>query len=370
MSEEKHHDKGCCSDCGYLTANAEITGAIRTHMHDGREMMIIPVVAIVEGVLNGALVPNEEIEKFVTAWEGVPVPVHHPQINGQHVSSNIPTVLESRVIGRFHNVKAEGGKLKGELWIDVNKATEKGFADVLETFRSGEMMEVSTAYFADTDQQSGIFNGKRYNGIHRNLRPDHLAVLPGEIGACSIADGCGALRANRESSVMSKISDAFAALGEALGLKAHVEEAEIQEPAINEEESTEVMESDDAKAKEDDQPTANGEQPETNEVQEMSEQAQAPQLDAETLTAVNWAKAKYEETKNRLVSKLVANESCAFGEDRLKAMHVDDLEALDKSLSPRDYSGKGLPVVNASESDEEVLSTPEPVVLKSVGGDK
>lgn len=345
-------NKGCCDDCGPLLVNAEISGAIRTLQHDSKEMMVIPVIAIVEGVLNGKLIPNEELTKFVTSWEGVPIPVQHPEINGQHVSANLPSILEKRVIGRFHNVRAENSKLKGEIWIDIAAAKAKGFEEILNTFNAGEMMEVSTAYFSDVESTSGTFNGKSYAGIYRNLRPDHLALLPGAIGACSIADGCGALRANKEDGLMSKIGEAFTALGLALGLTAHVEEIEAVEE-ITAQESADPAEA----VAEDDQPTT-GETLKTDEVQAMSEEAQVPQMDAETLTAVNWAREKYDAEKARLVARLTANKSCQFDEADLNGMHVNALEKLDSSLSPRDFSGRGLPVVNAQEVTEEVLEIP------------
>lgn len=428
------HDKGCCSDCGYLTTNAVVSGELRRFEDDGVDILAVPVVAIVEGVLNGYLVPNEEIEKFVTAWEGVPVPVHHPQINGQHVSANIPQVLAARRVGRFHNVRAEGGKLKGEIWIDVNRANDKGFADVIQAFEAGELMEVSTAYFADTDPQQGIFNGKRYAGIHRNLRPDHLALLPGDTGACSIADGCGAMRTNHSEATMSEQKDKpgfFDRLKSFFGndqsmtekvsaVRAAVDEMDghgqvhylvevFEDSAIYENGGTMYKRNysigEDGKAtftsdpepvrmekefvplgdSSDDEPEANaegapdetqqpnqpGEQPKTNEDDAMSdENTQAAQLDAESLTALNWAKKNYADTKNHLVSKLTANKACAFSEDRLQAMHVDDLKSLDQSLSPRDYSGRGMPLETNSqhEDDAPVLDLGEPVVLKAIDG--
>jgi hypothetical protein len=38
--------------------------------------------------------------------------------------------------------------------------------------------------------------GRPYNFVARNYRPDHLAILPDQRGACSIEDGCG-LNTNR-----------------------------------------------------------------------------------------------------------------------------------------------------------------------------
>jgi len=43
----------------------------------------------------------------------------------------------------------------------------------------------------------GVWNEEEYHSIVRNYRPDHLALLPGAIGACSWEDGCG-IRANKD----------------------------------------------------------------------------------------------------------------------------------------------------------------------------
>ena len=57
-------------------------------------------------------------------------------------------------------------------------------------------MEVSTGLFTENVQANGVFGGKAYHAIATNYRPDHLAILPDQIGACSIEDGAGLLRVN------------------------------------------------------------------------------------------------------------------------------------------------------------------------------
>ncbi len=59
-------------------------------------------------------------------------------------------------------------------------------------------MEVSTGLFSEIEAKPGIFKGRHYKGVVRNLRPDHLAILPDSIGACSIADGAGLMRNSRK----------------------------------------------------------------------------------------------------------------------------------------------------------------------------
>jgi len=169
-----------------------------SHRHarfEGREHLVVPCVPIVAGVLNGYLVPAEEIAQFVEAWNGIPLPLGHPHEHGQAVSANSPRQVE-QAVGRFFNAHMDGDRLVGELWIDVAKCHQLG-GDALEVLRrleAGEPLELSTAFWAETEPAEGEFHGQAYHGIHRHLRPDHLALLPRDVGACSWADGCGAPR--------------------------------------------------------------------------------------------------------------------------------------------------------------------------------
>ena len=55
-------------------------------------------------------------------------------------------------------------------------------------------MELSTGLFTDNDETAGVSpKGRNYEAVARNHRPDHMAVLPDQVGACSINDGCGVL---------------------------------------------------------------------------------------------------------------------------------------------------------------------------------
>ncbi len=172
----------------------------RREMFEGREHLVAPVIAVLEGVLNGELCPADEIGRYVDTWNGIPLPIDHPQDRGVNISANRPDLVESRSIGRFWNAIFDGTRLRGELWIDIQKAHSLGgdALTVLQRLENGQPLEVSTAYFRDVEPVSGNFNGRQYNGIQRNLRPDHLALLPHGIGACSWADGAGAPRVNKK----------------------------------------------------------------------------------------------------------------------------------------------------------------------------
>jgi hypothetical protein len=164
---------------------------VRREMFDGRLHLVSPVVPIVEGVLNSYLVPAEEIAAFVESWNGIPLPIGHPRNRyGDSVSANSPAMIEASV-GRFFNARMDGNRLVGELWLDIEKCESLGgdAQECLRRLEAGERLEVSTAFWAEDINVQGIFNGSRYVGIRTKLRPDHLALLPNDVGACSWGDG-------------------------------------------------------------------------------------------------------------------------------------------------------------------------------------
>ena len=94
----------------------------------------------------------------------------------------------------------DGPRLVGEAWLDIEKCTRLGgeAAEVLRRVAANEIVEVSTAFYPHTVMQQGVFNGTAYRGVHRNLRPDHLALLPNGLGACHAGMGCGIRAAQAE----------------------------------------------------------------------------------------------------------------------------------------------------------------------------
>ena len=189
-----------------LRSNATGTtdsGAIRTETFRGREYTVVPVVALVEGIvqglnaLQGECASADEFAKYPVTWNGRPVTLNHPTANGTLVSANDPVILEEFQIGFLANTYRDDDKLKTEAWLDEELITELGADDMLTSLKAGEEhTEVSTGLFTDTIASNGKFNGKTYAVAWSGVVPDHLAFLPDSIGACSVADGCGAPRLN------------------------------------------------------------------------------------------------------------------------------------------------------------------------------
>lgn len=172
---------------------------------NGRDYMVFPVVLVVAGVLNGMDLPESEIERSVPGWNGRPVTVRHPTSYGNYVSANSPDILAKFAVGFIFNVAMrDGGKLVGEAWIDGKRLSELGFSDLLERLVNGDLCEVSTGYFCDVTPEEGVKDGKEYFGVQSKLVPDHLALLPDQIGACSVEDGCGIPRVNNNGGSMSE----------------------------------------------------------------------------------------------------------------------------------------------------------------------
>jgi len=180
------------------------TSSVRTEVVDGRSWLVAPVVAIHAGVLNGELVPAADIRDSVPYWNDVPVPINHPMLGDQKLSARDIKVIERVGVGRFYGAYYDNESLKGELWIDIEKVNKLGgdAQIALEKLQAGETLEVSTAYFCDLSEETGTYGGVEYTAVQHNLRPDHLALLPKGIGACSWATGCGAPRVNKESEAM------------------------------------------------------------------------------------------------------------------------------------------------------------------------
>jgi hypothetical protein len=171
----------------------------RTETFNGVEYTVVPVVMLVEGPLQGmnASAPElalaEEFGRFVDGWNGRPLVMGHPVVDGTPVSANSPPVLEEYSFGYIFNAALDGKKLTGEAWIDRSRADAvEGLTEILEAIDDGENIELSTGLYTQLEAKKGRYNSKPYAGVWRNIVPDHLAFLPeGVKGACSNEDGCG-----------------------------------------------------------------------------------------------------------------------------------------------------------------------------------
>jgi hypothetical protein len=170
----------------------------RTEFLEGRPHVVVPVIMLTEGVANGSngplYYPPDELRRSVPHWNGRPIVVHHPGMEHQNAANN-PAVFTKQRVGTLFNVRydSKSRALKAEAWLDPGRLDAVD-ARVARAVAAGEWMEVSTGLFTENEQEQGSFRGKAYVAIARDHRPDHLAILPDQIGACSIKDGAGLCR--------------------------------------------------------------------------------------------------------------------------------------------------------------------------------
>lgn len=168
--------------------------------HQGKDHWILPVIMMVEGVHSGSggplLYTAEELGKFASAWDGTAVVINHPSSeDGTPISANNPDGV-GQVVGRLFNTRMEGVKLKSEAWVDID-TLEQVSPEAYTYIKDEKALEVSIGVYSEEVNKQGVFNNEEYRAVAQNLRPDHLALLPGAVGACSWDDGCG-VRTNKQ----------------------------------------------------------------------------------------------------------------------------------------------------------------------------
>ena len=183
---------------------------MRTYKYKGTDHLIVPVVMMREGVHAGSHGPllhkAEELSKVTAAWNGQPVVIGHPKNEqGVYVSANLPDVREREEVGLVFNTRFEGDALKADIWLNINKMQECALP-ALTAIKALRPMDVSVGVYSDDVPEEGEWNGEKYTAIATNHRPDHLALLPGETGACSWADGCG-IRTNKKDNEEVKVAE-------------------------------------------------------------------------------------------------------------------------------------------------------------------
>jgi Uncharacterized protein conserved in bacteria (DUF2213) len=333
------------------------TGQVKEITHGGRRYLISPVVALREGILNDTYVSAAEFSKFSQSWAGRPIPISHPKADGLPISANTPDIWANDVLGHLWNVAVDGGALKGEIWIDLDKAQMMGerAVQIVNHLRANQPLEVSTGYFCDMEATPGTFNGFAYGGIARNIRPDHLAILPDEVGACSWADGCGTPRVNsqEESSMSVDEQGLFQRFLSWFNTERHSsmsgmnnDQLQIQSPAVN------------AEGIVIDPPSSIG----------LVDRQRAPLAPVPNVIEPNISMEGSSMNKTELIGALVANCNCKFSKEKLQTWDEADLTALQQSIAvnedeappPSDGSPLGaatpLPTGQALAQDGELMA--------------
>jgi len=179
-----------------ITTNLKSAG-VRRAIRNGREYYVCSASIINPGVLAGSkgalYYPPDECQRNARDWEGTPLVLYHPTRNGQYVSiRDDPSAIDRQGLGEFLKPRFKS-KLGGEMWFDAQKVAnadkylvKNGVEPILPRLRKGIPVELSTGLFTENipAEQGAMFNGRPYTHVARNYRPDHIAILPNQIGAC------------------------------------------------------------------------------------------------------------------------------------------------------------------------------------------
>lgn len=181
-----------------------LAGPARKVTNRGRHYLVVPGTLIVPGVLNGSrgalYYPKSEVAKNDGVWNGTPITVGHPTdpITNSPVSGRDPDVLERVGIGYVFNDRiGRVGQRMADLYFDIEYTynyDRKYGTDILWRVENNLPIELSTGLYTDNEPaRNGARDekGRAYDFIARNYRPDHLAILVNDRGACSVDDGCG-----------------------------------------------------------------------------------------------------------------------------------------------------------------------------------
>ncbi len=189
----------------FYSLRASLDGSLlRTSKMRGVEYLVCPVISKlgnnVEWPVNAPtpeLIPSNVLKFAIHSRNGRPFVMNHPRRDGEYVSANTPDTLEKYSFGftTSAHYDEEVGGAKCEVWIDplMAEAVGSDAVSIVKRLKNGETVEVSEGNYVIVREESGTFNGKPYGAIWELCINDHLAALPeGTVGACAVADGCGA----------------------------------------------------------------------------------------------------------------------------------------------------------------------------------
>ncbi len=121
------------------------------------------------------LKPATELEAAAAYMDKIPVTRDHPP-------SGIVTD-RAEVFGFITNPLFENDELKGIL-----QTADK---DLAADIKDKKLTGLSYGFFCNVERTPGIFGDAAYDAVQTNIFPNHVALLEGDLGRCSLADGCG-----------------------------------------------------------------------------------------------------------------------------------------------------------------------------------
>lgn len=107
--------------------------------------------------------PAAEIEKAVDTFNGLPLSLDHWEMD----AANMP---KDKIVGSLGTDAAfDAPYLTNSLTVTD--------ADAIKRINSGEFRDLSAGYLCDVEMIDGMFDGKHYDGVMKNIRGNHVALV-------------------------------------------------------------------------------------------------------------------------------------------------------------------------------------------------
>lgn len=116
--------------------------------------------------------PQEELDKMVKRWtekgdKPIPVIEGHTVLNKEDITGSV-SYDEKPAKGVLFALKSLAGKVAGDITLYSKQ--------LINTIRGGKD-ELSLGYACDYEPKKGVFKGKIYDYVQKDLYPNHLAVV-------------------------------------------------------------------------------------------------------------------------------------------------------------------------------------------------
>lgn len=149
--------------------------------------------------------PADELEKAAPSINRLPIELWHNDTDAE----NLPKM---QIIGSM----GSDGRFDGTYLRNSLCFTDGGIIRLITSPEAGEepLRELSLSYFYDPDMTPGEWNGTPYDGVMRNIRGNHLALVDkGRAGRDVAVRDRDSMTAHNKESFMSKVVKISAALG-------------------------------------------------------------------------------------------------------------------------------------------------------------
>jgi hypothetical protein len=177
--------------------------------------------------------PGDEIEKAADTFNGLPLMLDHWDMDAE----NIP---KDKVVGSLGtDAKWEPPYLTNSLIVTDSNA--------IKAIEDGSYSELSASYACDIDMTGGIFDGKSYDGVMRNIKGYHVALVPEGRAGHDVKVADSAMEGGENMGWMEKMKELLfdiitdkEALKDIMNENEKITQTEEQTPAAAPEQATDV----------------------------------------------------------------------------------------------------------------------------------